>query len=428
MDIKPTVFLALISLFASADALAQASSAASAGAEQVVRTTGTSSTPLPGPSPMAPLPVRLPIVDANGNEIFVEVRINTNVRALEREWIMLLNADQRQMLMRESPVLMQFLQETLSFATLNSFLLRFRVPVELDTESAILQLIPEPLRPFIDRNHVYSTQAGPGPQTSLLPVPMTSVCQNRVSVGMIDSSIRADHPAFSSASHRPTLVTRAFVDQGLVETSGHGTAVAGVMIGKGPGLEPLLPNATIYGASVVYSQDAYNQGATVIHLLEALDWLVVEPSLQVINISMTGPANRLLQQAIAGAQQHGKVIVAAAGNEGPFAQPLYPAAYEGVIGVSAVAVDGSVYRWANQGDYIDFAAFGVSVPTARADGSIGRESGTSMAAPVVSAFLACELEREQGDVTRALQNLRARALDLGVRGRDPVYGYGVLHP
>ncbi len=403
-------------------AAAQAAQAAAGRAEDALAR-------VPGPSPMAQLPERLPINDSNGNQAFVEIRIEPNVRALEREWVMLLNADQRQMLMREAPDLMQFLDETQPFTALNSFLLKFRVPPDLDADGAVLELVPEPLRELMDRNHVYSAQsAAPGPQSSLLPLPMSSVCEQRVSVGMIDSAIRVDHPAFASPGHQPALITRAFIDQNLVEPAGHGTAVAGVMIGMGEGLRPLLPNATVYGASVVYAQDVYNQGATVLHLLQALDWLIAEPSLQVINISMTGPPNRLLAQGVAAAQQNGKVIVAAAGNEGPFAGPLYPAAYDGVVAVTAVAIDGSIYRWANQGEHLSFSALGVSVPTARVDGSIGRESGTSMAAPVISAFLACELLRQEGDVARALERLRAGALDLGAPGRDPVFGHGLLHP
>jgi minor extracellular protease Epr len=404
MDIKPAIFVVLMGLLTTSELAAQ----------QI---------------PSTSLPPRLPVIGTNGNEIFVEILLAPGIRAVEREWVMLVNADQRQMLMREAPTLMQFLDEMLPFATLNSFLLKFRVPAEIDTESAVMELVPEPLRQYIDRNHVYSAQAArPDPQSSLLPLPMTSVCETHISVGMIDSAVRVDHPAFSSSQHKPKLVTHAFIDQDLPETSGHGTAVAGVMIGMGEGLQPLLPNATLYSASVVYAQDAYNQGASVFNLLQALDWLVVEPSLQVINISMTGPANRLLQQGVAGALRYGKVIVAAAGNEGPFAQPLYPAAYDGVIAATAVTVDGSIYRWANQGDHIGFAAFGVSVPTARGDGTIGRESGTSMAAPVISAFVACELSRQQGNVTRALDSLRSRALDMGAPGRDPVYGHGLLHP
>lgn len=380
------------------------------------------------PSPLAPLPERLPINDNDGNEAFVEIRIEPNIRILEREWVMLINADQRQVLLNQAPQLMEFLQETTPFEALNSFLLKFRVPPDLDSEEAVQELLPESLHELIDRNHVYSAQSDAPPDVALLPLPMMSVCNRQLSVGMIDSAVREDHPAFAPGGRRTPLVTRAFIDKDLVQPSGHGTAVAGVMIGHTQGLQPLLPNATLYSASVVYAQDAYNQGATVLNLLQALDWLISIEDLQVINISMTGPPNRLLAQGVAAAQSRGKIIVAAAGNDGPFAQPLYPAAYDGVITATAVAVDSSIYRWANQGEHIDFAALGVSVVTARGDGTVGAESGTSMAAPVVSAFFACAMAEQGGDVSQSLQQLTNRALDLGAAGRDPVFGHGLLHP
>ncbi|MDO8907026.1 MAG: S8 family serine peptidase [Pseudohongiella sp.] len=380
------------------------------------------------PSPLAQLPERLPINDTDGNEAFVEIRIQPNIRILEREWVMLINADQRQVLINQAPVLMEFLQETTPFEALNSFIIKFRVPPDLDSEAAVLELLPESLHNLIDRNHVYSAQSEAPPKVASLSLPMMSVCNRRLSVGMIDSAVMADHPAFAPGGRSTPLVTRAFIDRNLIQPSGHGTAVAGIMVGHTQGLQPLLPNATLYSASVVYTQDAYNQGATVLNLMQALDWLISIDELQVINISMTGPPNRLLELGVRAAQRRGKVIVAAAGNEGPFAPALYPAAYDGVITATAVAVDTSIYRWANQGDHVDFAALGVSVVTARGDGTVGAESGTSMAAPTVSAFFACEMAAQNGDIARALDRLRARAIDLGAQGRDPVFGHGLLHP
>src|SRR5690606_7888972 len=134
----------------------------------------------------------------------------------------------------------------------------------------------------------------------------------------------------------------------------------------------------------------YHQATTALHILQALDWLIAQ-EVGVINMSLTGPANRLLEQGINAAISRGKVIVAAAGNHGPHGPPVYPAAYPGVITATAVSSNRSIYRWANQGDHIDFASIGVSVSTARADGSFGQESGTSMAAPVVTAFVACAM-------------------------------------
>jgi subtilisin family serine protease len=123
----------------------------------------------------------------------------------------------------------------------------------------------------------------------------------------------------------------------------------------------------------------------------------------------------------------GKVIVAAAGNEGPYGPARYPAAYAEAIGVTAVARDSVVFRFANQGEHIDYAALGVDVPTALQDGSVGPGSGTSLAAPVVSAFIACAMARDD-DPLHALAALDSKARDLGAPGADPVYGRGLLHP
>ncbi|HDZ07803.1 MAG TPA: hypothetical protein ENH93_07040 [Pseudohongiella sp.] len=406
---------------------------------------------IPGPSPMAQLPERLPVIGDDGDEMFVEIAIEPNIRVLEREWVMLLSEAQREQLIDEAPDLMPYLAQTRTLDALESYLLRFRVPPDLDANDQILDLVPEPLRELIDRNHVYSAQSGAAldnsggnsgdspeagqgaPERNRLTVPMSAVCEDPVAVGVIDSMINTEHPAFARAAGAPpAFVSRQFLQEQVDGVSGHGTAVAGVLVGDGSAygydLAPLLPNATVYSASVVYSQDAYHQGATVMHLLEALSWMLEQEQLRVINMSLTGPANRLLEQAIRAVQAQGKLVVAAAGNEGPHADLLYPAAYDGVVTATAVANDHSVYRWAAQGDHVDFAALGVSVPTARGSGDFGRESGTSIAAPVVSAFLACELVSAAQTTGQAREALAARATDLGSSGHDPIYGHGLLHP
>jgi subtilisin family serine protease len=162
-------------------------------------------------------------------------------------------------------------------------------------------------------------------------------------------------------------------------------------------------------------------------VLGALDWLLAQEGVRVVNMSLAGPPNRLLARAVAAATAQGKVIVAAAGNDGPFGPVRYPAAYDEAIGVTAVARDKGIFRFANQGPHIDYAALGVDVPTALRDGGFGPASGTSLAAPVISAFIACELARH-GELHRAMAALDVRVLDLGVPGRDPVFGSGLLHP
>ncbi|MEP4467395.1 S8 family serine peptidase, partial [Marinobacter alexandrii] len=143
-----------------------------------------------------------------------------------------------------------------------------------------------------------------------------------------------------------------------------------------------------------------------------------------INISMAGPDNRVLATVIRRLLVRGTPVVAAVGNGGPASPMLYPAGYPGVIGVTAVGQNRKIYRWANQGQQVDFAAAGVDVAVAVTDGQYGTQSGTSLAAPVISGQLACALADTSFE--QALTGLKQHGIDLGDSGRDPVYGYGLV--
>jgi subtilisin family serine protease len=119
--------------------------------------------------------------------------------------------------------------------------------------------------------------------------------------------------------------------------------------------------------------------------------------------------------------------VAAAGNGGPAARPAFPAAYPGVIAVTAVDENGQVYRRANRGDYIAFAARGVHVASEyeSATSKAKTVSGTSFASPVVAAAIARRLEGSAG-VGGVIDSLKTEARDLGTPGRDSIYGWGEL--
>lgn len=380
-----------------------------------------------GRRPAVNIPARVPVADSAGATAFVDIQVTPGIRAIEHEWVMLLDAGQRQQLEDQAPDLMRLLVQTRPFEAVDAYLLKFLVPPDLDANDAIVDLVPEPLRHLIDRNHVYTQQGGPFDGSGKLPLPMRSVCTDNLGIGVIDSAVNVAHPAFAAEDLAQRLVVRDFVEDGIARPDGHGTAVVSVLVGEGPDLFPLLPGATVFTASVAYARDDVGGAVTLMQLLEALGWLATEP-LSVINMSLTGPDNRLLAQGINIVNERGKVVVAAAGNEGPHAPTAYPAGYDGVVAATAVAQDTSVYRWANQGEYVDFAAFGVSVPVALADGGFGEKSGTSLAAPVISAFVACALAANGNSRERALLQLQREAVDLGEPGHDPVFGHGLLHP
>jgi subtilisin family serine protease len=146
----------------------------------------------------------------------------------------------------------------------------------------------------------------------------------------------------------------------------------------------------------------------------------------VINISLAGPPNRLLEAVLARVNQRGIPVLAAAGNAGPASEPLYPAAYESVVAITAVEAGGRVFRLANRGEYLDLAAPGVNIRHADSEGGYRVSSGTSFAVPFASVAVArLRVQHPGGD---ALSQLYQSAFDLGPPGKDSIYGYGLLNP
>ena len=141
-----------------------------------------------------------------------------------------------------------------------------------------------------------------------------------------------------------------------------------------------------------------------------------------------GPPNRLLELAVRRAAAKGMLLVAAVGNDGPAAAPLYPAAYPDVIGVTAVDAAGQVLPEAGRGPHVAFAAPGADIAAAGfAPGGYARARGTSFAAPLVAGLLAAALhEPDAAAAGLAVAALARSAQDRGAPGRDPVYGHGLV--
>ena len=213
-------------------------------------------------------------------------------------------------------------------------------------------------------------------------------------VGLIDSGVEG-----------PVAAQRGFASDAPVAAQ-HGTAVAR-LIGE------TAPGARIYAADIYGGAPTGGASST---LARALDWLAQE-TVPVINVSLVGPRNRVIEAVVRRLIDRGFVIVASVGNDGPAAAPLFPASYEGVVGVTGVDSRRRVLIEAGRGPQVDFAALGVH----------GRTRGTSFASPIVAARLAQALARpDPGAANGAIEALSAHAHDLGARGRDDIYGYGLI--
>ena len=143
-------------------------------------------------------------------------------------------------------------------------------------------------------------------------------------------------------------------------------------------------------------------------------------------MSFVGPKNEMLELACAAARARDMVLVAAAGNNGPGAPWGYPAAYDGVIAVTATDAADRLMPQANRGPYVFVAAPGVDM-VAPVDGGTDLVTGTSFAAAIVSGAIANLINVKPGVPAEWIEtNLAATAGDLGKAGRDSDFGYGLL--
>ena len=145
------------------------------------------------------------------------------------------------------------------------------------------------------------------------------------------------------------------------------------------------------------------------------------------NISPVGPKNMLLAQVVAALIARGYVIVAAVGNDGPAAPPLYPATFRQVVAVTAVDAERRVLLEAECGPQVTFAAQRADLKAANLRQGSSAVRGTSFAAPTVAALFAARMSApDPAAAAAALTVLIRRAIDLGPPGRDPIYGYVLL--
>jgi hypothetical protein len=255
-------------------------------------------------------------------------------------------------------------------------------------------------------------------------LPTAPQCGPVPTIGLIDTGIDREHEALQGQSIE---IVSGLQLNGTPSQRDHGTAIAALLVGRNrSNTQGLLPEARLLAVDAFYRDNGTADRTDVTTLVMALEALA-ERNVRVVNMSLSGPPNEVLKRAIASAQAKGMVIVAAAGNNGAGAGPSYPAAYPGVIAVTAVDRNLDVYRRATQGDYIDLAAPGVEIQVAAPGGGYATKSGTSYAVPFISAAAAVLRASDRTLDLAALQAaLESHTLDLGQPGRDRTYGYGLL--
>ena len=265
----------------------------------------------------------------------------------------------------------------------------------------------------VDADHIYFA-SGPGGALPTVAL-ATAASPGQARLGLIDGGVAA-HPSVAGRVEQ-----RGFA-AGAPHASRHGTAVASLLIGSGR-VRGAASGQKLLAADVYGSDPA---GGNASAIVRALGWLV-QRGAAVTTISLVGPDNKLLAAAVSRAQQRGMLIVAAVGNDGPAAPPAYPASYKGVFAVTGVDARNRALPEAGRALHLDFAAPGDAVLAATGVDATDRLRGTSFAAPLVAGRLALRYPAPAIDRIRpAVSALVFEARDLGKKGRDKIYGHGLI--
>ncbi|MGY1452491.1 S8 family serine peptidase [Streptomyces sp. SS8] len=240
-----------------------------------------------------------------------------------------------------------------------------------------------------------------------------------VTVAVIDSGVKPT-PGLTGRLLDGKSFTTADADVHEDET-GHGTEMAALIAGSGAGntLRGLAPEAKILPLRTHVTPGLFRSHDT---LIEAIRY-AARSDAKIINISqgLSGVSNETadeLQEAVDEANKRGKLIFAAAGNDGRRVKnDDFPAVLPGVVPVGAVDETGTVADFSNYGHHLVFSAPGVP-------------GGTSQASAIASASAALIWAEHPDWTNHQVLRVMVETTGRSQRGEEPsmYLGHGIVRP
>jgi subtilisin family serine protease len=244
------------------------------------------------------------------------------------------------------------------------------------------------------------------------------VTGNNIAIGVIDSEIDGAHPDLTGA------IANKYDATGIDDNPhAHGTGMAGAIVSHQK-LLGVAPGARILAIRAFSTRNA-NPDSTTYHILKGLDYAIAN-NVRIVNMSFAGPRDPSLERALKAAHDKGIILIAAAGNAGPRAPSMYPAADPHVIAVTATDVDDRLFTGANRGTHVAISAPGVDILVPAPAGEYQVTTGTSVATAHISGVVALMLERNPRltpDDVRKILTASAKRL-----GPAAMFGAGLVDP
>ena len=248
----------------------------------------------------------------------------------------------------------------------------------------------------------------------------TERANEEIIVAVLDTGVDANHPSLRGRVLPGWNTIRNNAD--ARDDHGHGTHVAGIITDA-----TLELNVQILPIKVL---DRDGRGSNS-HLAQGVRW-AVENGADVINLSLGSFRSNHVDEIVLWAVAMGVTVVAAAGNESVNAGMMSPAGSVGALTVASVDANDnpSVFGrggGTNWGTAVNIAAPGSEINSTLPDGRFGADSGTSMAAPHVSAAVAMYKILNPDISPAAVKRNFAMYVDVPSGWNNERYGAGILN-
>jgi type VII secretion-associated serine protease mycosin len=249
-----------------------------------------------------------------------------------------------------------------------------------------------------------------------------------VLVAVTDTGVDDRHGELAGAVLEGKEFGEGASGNGKADTDGHGTAMAGLIAGRGlpsgAGVLGIAPKAVVLPVQTIHG----DFGGSPENLAKGIDWAVSQGA-KIICVAAVTSEFPEVKAAVAAAIAADVVIVAGAGNTPKNKQVGFPAKLPGVLAVAGTDKNGNHAAISATGPEVVLAAPAVDIVSTGAFGKYVTGDGTSNSTAIVAGVVALVRARfPQLSAVEVIRRLTATATDRGKPGRDDEYGYGIVNP